>query len=375
MHRRRPRGAATRRSARVDAPPVRPVRDGRRRQGPSVAVEDLAVGPPGRPGRAAPDRRPRPGPRGRRRGVPAGLAAAPRAGREGGRGWLAALLTAPGRHGVLRVLPARRVRRGRACAPACALDVPGVQPRDDPQVRAQRRQLGLLVPGGPPVRVVAGPRHPCHDVPGPRGPARRRAETARSTRATADVPGGAGLRRVHGPARTEPARLRHLLQQPRGVGDAPVLGGDVPDRLRRAGPGRRLDDSPRRGDPVGDGPGRDHAREARRVRRRPPGVPGLDGVEHGPARHDGPGPGDGGLPRRPGDLHAASRHARRLLGGAARDAPADERRRPRRPGLDVRTGADEGAPRGQAAAVPPHRRRVLRDGPRVTPTCTRARRR
>ena len=141
-----------------------------------------------------------------------------------------------------------------------------------------------------------GSRHPCHDVPGPRGPARRRTEIG-----PVDARDGATFQAVlafdvfMAQLERRQAQPQHLLQQPRGVGDPPVLGCDVPDRLRRAGPGRRLDDEAHAEEiPWAMDQAESHAREARRVRRRPPGVPGLDGVEHGPAA---PGAGPGGWRR------------------------------------------------------------------------------
>ena len=98
-----------------------------------------------------------------------------------------------------------------------------------------------------------------------------------------------------------------------------------PADYARPRPGQRLAGELSRRDSVGHARNRAHARSPRRVRGRPPRVRSLDRVKHGTGRYFGQESRNCGLPSGPGDFHATSRDARRLLAATARDASANQR--------------------------------------------------
>src|SRR6266508_4581896 len=198
------------------------------RPGPPVAVDHLAHTAPRRQRRAAHDRELRPGPQPCRPAVPPGLVAAPR--RRSQRGCLrnAPHLPGPRLSGLLRVLPARRVRLRARGAPAGARRLPTVQPRHVAGVGAQRRHPHREEgrPRGGLAQPPAG--DPPDDVCRPREAVAGRAASASNEQSSPDLSVGAPVRHLRPPTDAVTAAVQHVLHQPRRVRNAPLLGGPSP---------------------------------------------------------------------------------------------------------------------------------------------------
>lgn len=163
------------------------------------------------------------------------MAAARRARNLDGSLLVAPLLSPPSRSRTVRFLRARPLRSGARVHTGDAPHLSGIQSRDVAWLDAQHREFH---PGG--VGPSARPKHSGAGTArfharGHRPPARRGEGVVLEARAPSYLPDRSVLRRLHEAAHRAQTALHDVLHEPRGLVHAPLLGSDVPARLRRAG--------------------------------------------------------------------------------------------------------------------------------------------